>query len=57
MKISAASIAAACALLASNSWAFTISTTRTAPKFSATSLNADTEDQEEEGPVMNKWSR
>lgn len=57
MKISAASIAATCVLFATNSWAFTIPNTRAAPKLSATSLNAETEDAEEEGPIMNRFSR
>jgi len=50
MKISIA----ACALLASNVWAFTIPTSRTAQKVSSTSLFAEGDDEE---PVLNKWSR
>ena len=51
MKISIA----ACALLASNVWAFTIPTPRTAQKVTSTSLFAEGDD--EEGPILNRWSR
>jgi len=57
MKISAGSLAATCALFASNAWSFTIPSTRTAQKFSTTSLNVHTEHQEGEEVVMNKFSR
>jgi len=60
MKISAASLTAACALLASNVWSFTIPATRTAQKFSTTSLlvamEHDVEEDEDEH-IMNRWSR
>ena len=51
MKISIA----ACALLASNVWAFTIPASRTAQKVTSTSLFAEGDD--EEGPILNRWSR
>jgi len=56
MKLSDGSLVAICALFASKAWSFTIPATRTNQKFTTTSLNVNIEG-DEEGPIMNRWSR
>mmetsp|Transcript_20682 Transcript_20682/g.48642 ORF Transcript_20682/g.48642 Transcript_20682/m.48642 type:complete len:654 (+) Transcript_20682:408-2369(+) len=57
MKVTASTLAAACALFASNAWSFTMPSAKTATKVSSSSLFMADDAEEEEGPILNRWSR